>query len=47
MLVPPTTGPAGADVVSAQAPDQTVGPGMGYVVVAQGAVAVVSVEQYT
>jgi hypothetical protein len=41
MLVPPITGPAGADVVSAQAPDQTVGPGMGYVVVAQGAVAVV------
>jgi hypothetical protein len=45
MLVPPVTGPAGAEVVSVQAPDQTVGPGMGYVVAVQGAVASVWVEQ--
>ena len=34
---PPTTGPTGTPVVSTHAPDQTVGPGIGYVVV-QGAV---------
>jgi hypothetical protein len=45
-VVSPVTSPRGTDVVSAHAPDQTVGPGMGYVVV-QGVVAVrfVSVEQ--
>lgn len=46
-VVTPVTALSGIDVVSAHAPDQTVGPGMGYVVV-HGAVRVavlVSVEQ--
>lgn len=45
-VVLPLTGPRGTEVVSAQAPDQTVGPGMGYVVVhAVVRVVFVSVEQ--
>ena len=44
-VVPPVTGPTETAVVSGHAPDQTVGPGIWYVVV-QGTVCVfVSVEQ--
>lgn len=45
-VVSPVTSPRGTDVVSAHAPDQTVGPGIGYVVVQDVVIVLfVSVEQ--